>query len=218
MPGYLADRISWGHHNCPLTMFVTFLTWVGALFFMSGSFSRPSNTYLCTYLKQSRAQSKNSFSEMGNLKRMSTGGAWAKWPVQFTAWARQPWQLMSKLWIPQLTRRNTSFDLPFRCLIITLESFCIQLCTRILQDQSCSIFCSFVTLRVPPLYLGNWEWYHRSAGVKATRKSSENKNQKLKKIKKKLKKKYFSVIFSCPPCHSVTHSLRTFTFDITEWP
>ena len=76
-------------------------------------------------------------------------------PVQFTAWARQPWQLMSKLWIPQLTRRNTSFDLPFRCLIITLESFCIQLCTRILQDQSCSIFCSFVTLRVPPLYLGN---------------------------------------------------------------
>ena len=29
-------------------------------------------------------------------------------------------------------------------------------------------FCSSVTLRVPPLYLGNQVWYHRSAGVKTT--------------------------------------------------
>ena len=29
-------------------------------------------------------------------------------------------------------------------------------------------FSSSVTLRVPPLYLGNQVWYHRSAGVKTT--------------------------------------------------
>ena len=42
--------------------------------------------------------------------------------------------------------------------------------TRILQDQSFFFFSFFssVTLRVPPLYLGNREWYHRSAGVKTT--------------------------------------------------
>ena len=41
--------------------------------------------------------------------------------------------------------------------------------SRILQDQSFSSFFS-VTLRVPPLYLGNQVWYHRSAGVKTTEK------------------------------------------------
>ena len=34
-------------------------------------------------------------------------------------------------------------------------------------------FCSYVTLRVPPLHLGNQVWYHRSAGVKTTGKNSE---------------------------------------------
>ena len=45
---------------------------------------------------------------------------------------------------------------------------------RILQELSFFFFFFFffcsssVTLRVPPLYLGNREWYHRSAGVKTT--------------------------------------------------
>ena len=34
-------------------------------------------------------------------------------------------------------------------------------------------FCSYVTLRVPPLYLVNQAWYHRSAGVKHPEKNSE---------------------------------------------
>ena len=45
--------------------------------------------------------------------------------------------------------------------------------TRILQAQSCSFFS--VTLWGPPLYLGNQERYHRSAGVKMTGKKSESK-------------------------------------------
>ena len=65
--------------------------------------------------------------------------------------------------------------------------------TRILQDRSLIFsFCSFssVTLRGPPLYLGNQERYHRSAGVKTTRK---NLNKKIKE-----KKKYSSFSKNAP--------------------
>ena len=53
---------------------------------------------------------------------------------------------------------------------------------RIPQDQS-FFFCSFfsVTNRGPPLYLGNREWYHRSAGVKTTGKKFWNKSAKKSK-------------------------------------
>ena len=39
---------------------------------------------------------------------------------------------------------------------------------RIPPTLSFFFFCSYVTLRVPPLYLVNQAWYHRSTGVKTT--------------------------------------------------
>ena len=58
-----------------------------------------------------------------------------------------------------------------RKLILEYKSYTSYQPPRI--PPTLSFFCSYVTLRVPPLYLGNQVWYHRSAGVKTTGKNSE---------------------------------------------